>query len=65
MPTLSTMREALLCQNLASGSGRVAFTGGLFNNGTVAVQATTQNKAKVLASSIYPCPWVSQTVEAA
>ncbi len=33
--------------------------------GTVAVQATTQNKAKVLASSIYPCPWVSQTVEAA
>lgn len=33
--------------------------------GTVAVQATTQNKAKVLASSIFKCSWVSQSIVAA
>lgn len=33
--------------------------------GTVAVQAATPNKAKILASSIYHCPWVSQSAVAA
>ena len=33
--------------------------------GTVAVNATTQNKAKILASTIYTCPWVFQSAEAA
>lgn len=33
--------------------------------GTVEVQASTPSKAKILASSIYTCSWVSQTVEAA
>lgn len=33
--------------------------------GTVAVQATSPNKAKILASTIYTCSWVSQSVEAA
>jgi hypothetical protein len=29
--------------------------------GSVEVQASTNSKAKVLASTIYPCSWVSQT----
>lgn len=33
--------------------------------GTVAVQAKTQSQAKILASTMYTCSWVSQTVEAA
>lgn len=33
--------------------------------GTVAVEATTPNKAKILATSLYTCSWVSQSVEAA
>jgi hypothetical protein len=33
--------------------------------GTVAVQAATQSKAKILAASLYTCSWVSQTAEAA
>lgn len=33
--------------------------------GTVAVEATSTNKAKVLAASIYHCLWTSQTAEAA
>lgn len=33
--------------------------------GTVVVQAATPNNAKVLASSIYKCPWVSQSAVAA
>lgn len=35
------------------------------NLGTVAVQAATPSKAKILASSLYTCSWVSQTAEAA
>ncbi len=33
--------------------------------GTVAVQATTPSKAKILASTIYTCSWASQTTESA
>lgn len=33
--------------------------------GTVEVQASTPSKAKIMASSLYACSWVSQTVEAA
>ena len=33
--------------------------------GTVAIEATTPNKAKILASTIYTCSWVSQSAEAA
>jgi hypothetical protein len=33
--------------------------------GTVAVQATTPNKAKILAATIHICSWVSQSAEAA
>lgn len=33
--------------------------------GTVAVQATTPNKAKIMASTIHVCSWVSMSVEAA
>ncbi len=33
--------------------------------GTVAVSAKTPSKAKILASTMYTCSWVSQTVEAA
>ena len=29
--------------------------------GTVEVQASTPSKAKILASTIYTCSWVSQT----
>jgi hypothetical protein len=29
--------------------------------GSIEVQASTNSKAKILASSIYPCSWVSQT----
>ncbi|MCK1475180.1 hypothetical protein IVB27_10305 [Bradyrhizobium sp. 197] len=35
------------------------------NLGTVAVQAATPSKAKILAASMYTCSWVSQTVGAA
>lgn len=30
--------------------------------GTVEVSASTPNKAKVMASSLYACSWVTQTV---
>lgn len=33
--------------------------------GTVAVEAKTPSQAKILASSLYTCSWVSQTAEAA
>lgn len=33
--------------------------------GTVAVEAQTPSKAKILAASLYTCSWVSQTAEAA
>lgn len=33
--------------------------------GTMAVQATTPTKAKIMAASLYTCSWVSQSVEAA
>lgn len=33
--------------------------------GTVEVKASTPNKAKIMAASIYHCSWVSQSVEAA
>jgi len=33
--------------------------------GAVEVQASTPSKAKIMASSLYTCSWVSQTVEAA
>ena len=29
--------------------------------GSVEVQASTNSKAKVLASTLYACPWVTQT----
>jgi hypothetical protein len=33
--------------------------------GVVEVQASNTSKAKILASKIYPCSWVSQTAEPA